>query len=76
MGRILIIAKLGMVSHAFHCTESQSSTHIWSGGELQHMGTPYGDLIGYRSKLDNMRPEQVRKYFIHLKEILFMFLLL
>ncbi|KAG4909716.1 hypothetical protein JHK87_055832 [Glycine soja] len=58
MGGILIIAKLGMISHAFHCTESQSSTHIWSGGELQHMGTPYGDLIGYRSKLDNMRPEQ------------------
>lgn len=76
MGRILIIAKLGMVSHAFHCTESQSSTHIWSGGELQHMGTPYGDLIGYRSKLDNMRPEQGTKYFVHLKEIFFLFLLL
>lgn len=48
----------------------------WSSGELQHTGTPHGDLIGYRSKLDKMKLEQVRKYFIHLKEILFMFLLL
>ncbi|KAG5077054.1 hypothetical protein JHK82_055749 [Glycine max] len=72
MGGILIIAKLGMVSHAFHCTESQSSTHIWSGGELQHMGTPYGDLIGYRSKLDNMRPEQVKIWMNHFNKLLTM----
>jgi len=40
------------------------------------MGTPYGDLIEYRSRLDNMKQEQVTKYFIHLQEMLFLFLLL
>ena len=31
----------------------------WSSGRLEHKGTPHGDLVGYRSRIDHMESHEV-----------------